>query len=394
MKDGVTPAAFDAKGESTSIAGVLDGWQRAGDEQIWKLIISPEFGDRVDLQRLTCDLMRRIESSRQGAALEWIATAHYNTEHPHVHVALRGVDRESQPVRFRREFIKHGIRELAENLCTQQLGYRSEFDAAAAQRREVDQLRITSLDRIIIHRATPVGDGGSGFLKIVVSDAETRGVNDGVRLRDHHVMERLMALKRMGLADSDGSDEWRVRRDFESILRGMQRIADRQRTLAAHGVPMSDERLPIEVTEGHDWKVLEGRVLVHGEEDTGRSYLMLEGTDARVHHIYYTPEIEQARNEGKLRTNSFLRLRRHLVGGTPAIDAEDLGDAESILSNKPYLRNRVRQLVQQGILVEEGGWSGWLGRYQAKLRKAVLELDQAGKREAEANRERRGSRER
>ena len=49
---------------------------------------------------------------------------------------------------------------------------------------------------------------------------------------------------------------------------------------------------------------VEGRVLVHGQDDqNGRSYLMLEGTDARVHFINYTPEIEEARSRGELRTN-------------------------------------------------------------------------------------------
>ncbi len=56
---------------------------------------------------------------------------------------------------------------------------------------------------------------------------------------------------------------------------------------------------------------LEGRILVHGEEESsGRGYLMLEGTDARVHYVYYTPEMEAARNRGGLRTNSFVRLRK------------------------------------------------------------------------------------
>ena len=32
-----------------------------------------------------------------GTRLEWVATAHYNTEHPHVHVALRGITDLNQP---------------------------------------------------------------------------------------------------------------------------------------------------------------------------------------------------------------------------------------------------------------------------------------------------------
>jgi hypothetical protein len=139
-----------------------------------------------------------------------------------------------------------------------------------------------------------------------------------------------------------------------------------------------------------DWSVLEGRVLVHGEEedgrDAGRSYLMLEGTDARVHHITYTPEIEGARNRGQLRNNSFVRLHRCEVGSSPLVEAEDLGDAEAILRNKRHLREAARQLVKQGIVPEENGWGGWLGRYQAALRQTALEVKQAQEREAERGR--------
>jgi hypothetical protein len=56
--------------------------------------------------------------------------------------------------------------------------------------------------------------------------------------------------------------------------------------LAAHGVLMSDEQLPLVTLDLRGLKTLEGRILVHGEEETGRqsgrSYLMLEGTDGRV----------------------------------------------------------------------------------------------------------------
>jgi hypothetical protein len=48
----------------------------------------PEFGDRIDLSRLTRELMSRMGSDLGTDALEWAAVAHYNTEHPHVHIAL------------------------------------------------------------------------------------------------------------------------------------------------------------------------------------------------------------------------------------------------------------------------------------------------------------------
>jgi hypothetical protein len=44
---------FDGHSESVDVVARLDSWQRADDERMWKFIVSPEFGDRIDLQRLT-----------------------------------------------------------------------------------------------------------------------------------------------------------------------------------------------------------------------------------------------------------------------------------------------------------------------------------------------------
>jgi type IV secretory pathway VirD2 relaxase len=373
---------FDHERESIDIAAKLDAWQKAGDERMWKFIISPEFGDRVDLQRLTRDLMRSVASDLGGGQIEWTAVAHYNTEHPHVHVALRGVDRQNRPIQFDREYVKGGIRSIAEELCTKQLGYRTELDAAIAERHEVSQYRYTSLDRMIARAAGTDTQIGNPQSFLYTQQPTKPGVRDGVVLRQQHTMERLLFLQKMGLAECTGLNVWFVRRDFESVLRAMQRVADRQKTLARHGVLMSDDRLPVTVLDYRDLKSLEGRVLVHGEEEdgrgAGRSYLMLEGTDARVHHVYYTPEMEEARSRGTLRTNSFIRLRRMFVEGQPVLEINDLGDSEALLRNGPHLKLAARALIERGIMPGEDGWGGWLGQYQAALRRTALaELDRA-----------------
>jgi hypothetical protein len=173
------------------------------------------------------------------------------------------------------------------------------------------------------------------------------------------------------LAERADPDLWRVRSNFEDVLRAMQRSADRQKILAAHGVLMSDERLQLVVLDFRSLTALEGRVLVHGEEETGRkagrSYLMLEGIDGRVHYVYYTPEIEAARNRGGLRANSFIRLRKFFSEWRPLLEIDELGDSESILRNKRYLRETVQRLIRGGIVPQEDGWNGWLGRYQKTL---------------------------
>ena len=112
---------FNTSEESIDIAARLEGWQKANDERLWKLIVSPEFGDRLDLKRLTRDLISKMETDL-GTRLEWVAAAHFNTEHPHIHIALRGAGAEGRPLRLSRDFITEGIRHITEELCTRQLG--------------------------------------------------------------------------------------------------------------------------------------------------------------------------------------------------------------------------------------------------------------------------------
>ena len=365
---------FDSRGESIDIAERLEGWQKAGDERLWKLIVSPEFGDRTDLERLTRELVARMESDL-GTPLEWVAVAHFNTEHPHVHMALRGVGAKGQAFRLSRDCIKQGIREIAEDFCTRQLGYRTQLDAAAAQRGEVHQHRYTSLDRVIQRDAKRTEAADSPFFRVVRNPDGARR-SQSAPLIEQHTAERLKVLESMGLAEATGPSTWRVRRDFENILRAMQRSADRQKMLAAHGVLMSDERLLLTVLDFRRLMSLEGRILVHGEEDTGRaagrSYLMLEGTDGRVHYVYYTPDMEAARARGGLRTNSFVRLRKLFSEGRPVLKFDELGDSESILRNRRHLKATVQRLMRRGIVPQEDGWNGWLGRYQKALCDAAV----------------------
>ena len=357
------------------MTAILDGWQNAGDQRMWKLIISPEFGERVDLHKLTRELMARM-GGVLGSTPEWVAVSHHNTEHSHVHVALRGVDGRERPLRLDRDYIKSGIRAVAEDLCTRQLGYRTDRDAAEAAAREAREQRYTSLDREISRIKDGQDDGGERF-QIVVRASSSGSPS----LRSEYLVQRLIFLEKMGLAVGIGPNVWQVRRDFENVLRAMQRTNDRQKTMAAHGVLISDERLPFGVLDLKTLKSVEGRVLVHGEEehgrDAGRRYFLLEGTDARVYYVAYRPEIEETRSRGGLRTNSFVRLRKLFVDDKPFLEAEDFGGAEAILKNKRHLSDAPRAIVESGSLPDEEGWGGWLGRYQTALRTASMGIQMA-----------------
>jgi hypothetical protein len=64
-----------------------------------------------------------------------------------------------------------------------------------------------------------------------------------------------------------------------------------------------------------DLSSIDRRILVHGEEEaSGRSYLMLEGTDG-----------------------------------------QDMGDSEAILRNKAHLRETAREMIRRGVYPQDGG---------------------------------------
>jgi type IV secretory pathway VirD2 relaxase len=383
---------FSSESNVIDIAAQLESWQAAGDERFWKLIVSPEFGDRVDLSRLTRGLIERMEDDL-GTALEWTAVAHHNTEHPHVHVVVRGRRDGGDALRLRRQYVQNGIREIAGDLCTRQLGYRTELDAADAERREITERRFTSLDRRLLKDAPGIGSDAEPQSFAVTRNPAQAGLTETARVRTKHEAARLAVLGRMGLAELVGPNKWDLRRDFEQVLRAMQRTADRQRTLAAHGVVMSDERLPIEVLNPAQMTSVEGRVLVHGQdEQTGRNYLMLEATDAKVHFIHYTPEMEEARSRGELRTNSFVRLRKLPVDRALMVDVIDLGDAERLLQNPLYFGEAARECIKRGVAPTEEGWGGWLGRYQSALCKTTREIEERNERDWVRKQERRRDR--
>jgi len=360
-------AGFDATERGINIAARLDQWQSAGDERLWKLILSPEFGDKIDLVQLTRDLMECMTRDLD-TQLEWVAVSHFNTDNPHVHIALRGVREDGKSLRLERDYVKHGIRSITEDLCTRQLGYRTQWDVARAQRREVSQQRFTSLDRAIA-RDKPI-DGQ--FLPFRVS-------RNAAQPRNPYVVARLRTLENMGLAEAVGPDQWSVRHDFETALRAMQRLGDRQKILATHGVPVSDTRLPLVMFDLRNCKTLEGRILAHAEDEgTGRSFMMLEGTDARVHCIYHTPQMAEARGRGRLRANRFVRLRKQFENGRPVLEIDELGNAEKVLGDRRHLEETTRRLTQSGTVPVKPGWGGWLGRYQRALRNAAAEVGRQG----------------
>src|SRR5207302_10357692 len=81
-------AGFNATEQRLNIAATLDKWQSAGDERLFKIIVSPEFGDRLNLHQYARELMHRMEHDLD-TQIEWVAAVHLYKEQPNIHIQLR-----------------------------------------------------------------------------------------------------------------------------------------------------------------------------------------------------------------------------------------------------------------------------------------------------------------
>ena len=249
----------------------------------------------------------------------------------------------------------------------------------AAEEREVQEHRYTSLDRTIKRRGEREGKGDAQYFHVSLKSHPVQKPAWN-KIQDQHLAARLAALHQMGLAEPMGAEQWRVRRDFQTVLKTMQLTVDRQKMLAAHGALLSDERLRLSVVDFRHMKELQGRVLLHGEEEqgtaAGRHFLLLEGTDAQIHLMFYTPEMEEARSRGNLKINHFARLQKQFVNGQPLLQVDDFGDANELLKNNVFLNASAQRLLRRGIIPSEDGWNGWLGSYQKALSQAAAKAPQ------------------
>ncbi|HEY8262198.1 MAG TPA: DUF3363 domain-containing protein, partial [Methylosinus sp.] len=191
------------------------------DRHHFRFIISPEdAGEMVDLKAFTRDLVGRMEADL-GTKLDWVAVDHWNTDNPHVHLLVRGVDETGGDLVIARDYISGGLRSRAEDLVSVELGPRPEHAIRSALEREVDADRWTRLDAAIRFAADETG---------LVDLRPTITGPDDPELR-RLMVGRAQKLERMGLAASAGPGRWMIGLEAERTLRDLGMRGDIIKTM-------------------------------------------------------------------------------------------------------------------------------------------------------------------
>jgi type IV secretory pathway VirD2 relaxase len=275
-KDGSKGVLYDERG-----AARADSFEqpRPGEKHQFRFIVSPEDASELDLTAYVRALMARVERDL-GRKLEWAAVNHHDTDHPHAHIVLRGVDRDGRELRLDRGYISNGLRWSAQELATAELGPRPEHAIERARAREVTQDRFTSLDRDIERRATREGH-------VDLSADPRRPREDRTVL-----VARLEQLERLQLARRLAPSSWSLEPGWQPHLRALGARGDvlKQIHAAIAGDPARYAILrpgqPLPSTDGKA-PVVSGRVAAKGLSDElkGTFYAVVETPDGRAVHV-------------------------------------------------------------------------------------------------------------
>jgi len=270
---------FDADGELAN--GNVFVERCAGDRHHFRFIVSPEdAGEMEDLRAFTRDLARQMEADL-GTRLDWVAVDHWNTDNPHIHLLVRGVDDAGEDLVIARDYIARGMRSRAEDLVSLELGPKPEHEIRAGLEREATADRWTRLDREIRSRADEVG--------LLDLRPGRPGPDDPLIRRT--MIRRLQYLETMGLAVTDGAGQWVVGAGAERQLRDLGLRGDIIKTmhkaLTERGLDRAVEDYVID-PPAHQPPII-GRLVATGLHDelSGEAYAIVDGVDGRAHHLRF-----------------------------------------------------------------------------------------------------------
>ncbi|RST86565.1 DUF3363 domain-containing protein [Aquibium carbonis] len=349
-RDGVTRDGERAKmfGPETDDADVKDFAERCEDDRHhFRFIVSPDDATEMsDLKTFTRDIMAQMEKDL-GTRLDWVAVDHWNTEHPHVHVILRGRADDGNDLVIARDYIKEGMRNRAQDLITQELGPRTDLDIRRSLAAQVAAERWTQLDRQLVHDA-----GRYGIIDVAPSP--DRQPDEYVTLK----VGRLRHLERLGLAETIGPGQWIMAEEAESTLRELGERGDiikrMHRALTERGI---DRGLTDYVIAGEaDAEPIIGRLVERGLDDElrGTAYAVVDDIDGRTRHIRFH-DLDAA---GDSAPGSIVELRRYedSSGRTRtalAVRADLSIEAQTTATGSTWID---RQLVSRDPLDTGGGF--------------------------------------
>lgn len=279
-RDGADARMFDAASDASDERAFAERCE--DDRHHFRFIISPEDAAQLeDLRTFTRELMADVERDL-GTRLDWVATDHWNTDNPHIHVLIRGQADDGQDLVISRAYISRGFRDRAAERITLELGPRSEQEIRSALEKEVNAERWTGLDRALRNIADE--SGGVADLRPGAPDGDA-----GLRPL---MIGRAKKLERLGLTEQIGPASWTLKPGLEQSLRELSMRGDIIKTMhrALTGTGREPDVAGFALHGDAATDPVLGRLVARGLHDElkGSAYAIVEGVDGRTHHLEFS----------------------------------------------------------------------------------------------------------
>ncbi|MGB5083270.1 MAG: DUF3363 domain-containing protein [Methylocystis silviterrae] len=279
-RDGAPGKMFDANGDGVDARAFIERCQN--NRHHFRFIVAPDDAMELnDLRAFTRDLMGDVACDL-GTKLDWVAIDHWNTEHPHIHVLLRGRVDDGADLVISRDYISRGLRARAEQLVTLELGPRSEQEIRQSLERQVDADRWTPLDQALAREAAK----RDGLIDLRPNVDQANDVERSL------LVGRARKLEKLGLAAPVGVGQWVMADEAESVLRKLGERGDIikriHQGLSARGVNRATADFSWDSEARGDSIV--GRLISRGFDDElkASAFVIVDGVDGHTHHVRFS----------------------------------------------------------------------------------------------------------
>lgn len=342
-------------------AGSLDGWLQnaAGDRHHFRFIVSPENSRNLDLTAFTRDLVEQLERDL-GTRLDYLAVNHFNTDTPHAHLIVRGVDDTGKDLVISRDYIANGVRNRAREIATGHLGPRSELELKKGITREVDREAFTSLDRDLKTLAAQYPEGAIDLRINPGRESAFAAFRRAARA------QRLKFLESLGLATETSPGVWKVREECEKTLRELGMRNDIIKIMHRSLAPGNNQEKQIYDSRRPDQKNITGVVVEKGLSDElhDNKYLIVSATDTRLYYVPLSSKSEAPEHSAKL-GNIVTISPGGQGGGLRTADRKIIAIAAAnngIYSPETHRRQVNKYRLPHGVTVEQ-----YLENYRKRL---------------------------
>ena len=256
------------------------------DRHTFRMIISPENAEYLNLKEFTRDVVDRMEKD-MNTRLQWVAVDHYNTDNPHTHLFIRGVNDQGKDLVINKDYISQGIRVRCQEISTSYLGHMTELDIEEQIENNIHKERLTDLDRRMIK-----------YSKDSVVDLSRTPDNQQAKSHRNAMQQRLTYLNKLGLAIEKEPGKWQLHSEAEKTLKDLGQRGDIIKTM--HASMRRENVIPecVIYSKSKDSQQLKGVVIGKGfaDELSGDTYLIVKATDNKA---YYIPLSNKSEKEGQ-----------------------------------------------------------------------------------------------